>query len=141
MDLDKGSLGTKHLVPASPTNFNLTYARVHGPPLADPGLRDRKLSTAEIEDRIELCRLLRHGAGFWDWMTKPGPNLEAGVRPLPRVNLVAGRDARFGDTIIDPIWENRLQTYLSNRPLGIGIIATVRVTVYIVDTLHTLTVT
>ncbi|KAK0668423.1 hypothetical protein QBC41DRAFT_337651 [Cercophora samala] len=112
----------------SPTTSSLTYGQIHGPTPGNPSLNNRQLTGSEIKDCMQLCRSMWHGAGFWNWMTSPAPQQSGPVtvRPLPRVNLLAGLDHEFRDALLSqgPEDKQRLGNYLSDRPLSIGIITT-----------------
>lgn len=98
----------------------------------------------EVKVRMELHRALMRGNGFYDWMTQPGPQdiTEAmaaaslddkaapTLRPLPSVNFLDIDDQAYADAIVEealPQDRVRFRGYLSNRPLGIGIITAVSV--------------
>lgn len=69
------------------------------------------------------------GTGFYDWMTRAGPDEPApAFRPLPVVNFLNGRDDKYVDALMEeapPQDRVRFRHYLSNRPLGLGLITEV----------------
>lgn len=106
-------------------------------PLAD----DQANVLAQVKDKMDLHRALLRGQGFLGWMTKrPPQSIEAAaaslslnettarLRPLPVVNFLDLPDPAHAEAIVKealPQDEDRLRGYLSNRPLGVGIIAAV----------------
>ncbi|EHK15923.1 uncharacterized protein TRIVIDRAFT_1445, partial [Trichoderma virens Gv29-8] len=93
-----------------------------------------------VKDRMELHRALVRGNGFYEWMTKKdAPKsiaddmsslsvADTGVtyRPLPSVNFLDFNDDARAEAIVNealPHDRERFRGYLSNRPLGLGIIA------------------
>ncbi|KAK0671592.1 hypothetical protein QBC41DRAFT_300529 [Cercophora samala] len=124
----------KLLPGALPTNLGLTHGHFPGASL-DPSLRDVRLTTAEIEDRMDLCRSFWRCAGFWSWMNKPRRDLtgameqlslgDANLRPLEVVNYLAGVDDRLRDALLGqalPKDREPLGKYLSARPLGVAMV-------------------
>jgi hypothetical protein len=83
------------------------------------------------------------GTGFYNWMTSPSPKdklseamsatpLEAKAsvtfRRLPVVNFLNIDDDKYVDAMIEEALledRTRFRQYLSNRPLGLGIVAAV----------------
>ncbi|KAF4992306.1 hypothetical protein FDECE_13760 [Fusarium decemcellulare] len=92
----------------------------------------------EVQDRMDLHRALLRGDGFYKWMVKPVPRdvVEAHgdaslddkapkIRPLPRVNFLDLDDQAYADAIVEealPTDRLRFRNYLSDRPLGLGLI-------------------
>ncbi|KAF5701883.1 hypothetical protein FMUND_13716 [Fusarium mundagurra] len=77
----------------------------------------------EVRDKMDLHRSVLRGAGFYDWMTKTDGNSKR--RPLPTINLLDIDDETYVNAILEmalPKDRARFRSYLSNRPLGIGII-------------------
>lgn len=90
---------------------------------------------------MELHRALMRGKGFYEWMTRPKQDISetsevrslsdkpaANMRLLPKVNFLDVRDAKYADAIVDealPEDRARFRRYLSDRPLGLGIITAV----------------
>ncbi|KAF5567852.1 DNA helicase [Fusarium napiforme] len=77
----------------------------------------------EVKDRMDLHRSVLRGAGFYDWMTKTDGNSKR--RPLPTIDLLDIDDETYANAILEmalPKDRARFRSYLSNRPLGIGII-------------------
>ncbi|RSL44165.1 hypothetical protein CEP54_014797 [Fusarium duplospermum] len=100
---------------------------------------DQQRRLDEVKVRMELHRALLRGNGFYDWMTQPGPQditqamaaaslddeTAPTLRPLPSVNFLDIEDQAYADAIVAealPQDRSRFRGYLSNRPLGIGII-------------------
>lgn len=107
-------------------------------------------------DRMSLHRDIMRGAGFFDWMTAKTPRVPAWaaaktpvteahviegierleikpkgtyLRPLPTVNFLDIEDQAYVACILQEALPEdcvRFRGYLSNRPLGLGIITTVR---------------
>ncbi|KAF9772331.1 hypothetical protein IL306_009964 [Fusarium sp. DS 682] len=91
--------------------------------LLDGMTQEQKLLLDKVKDKMELQRAILRGAGFYDWMMKTDGTSK--WRPLPTVNFLDTDDQTCVDTIIEtalPKYRARLRSYLSNRPLGIGII-------------------
>lgn len=69
------------------------------------------------------------GTGFYDWMTRVSPEESAlAFRPLPAVNFLNGRDDKYVDALMEEApAQDRVPFchYLSNRPLGLGLITAV----------------
>ncbi|KAF5545727.1 hypothetical protein FMEXI_5911 [Fusarium mexicanum] len=77
----------------------------------------------EVKDRMDLHRSVLRGTGFYDWMTKTDGNSKC--RPLPTINFLDIDDETYVNAILEialPKDRARFRSYLSNRPLGIGII-------------------
>ncbi|KAK4097145.1 hypothetical protein N658DRAFT_561957 [Parathielavia hyrcaniae] len=71
---------------------------------------------------IALHRAVMRYKGFYDWMTGSGPSL----RRLPSKNLFAVQHKAYADELLAellPADRDRFRRYMSDRPLGIGIIA------------------
>ena len=119
---------------AEPTNLG-AWVNVEG--LSKNEINDR---VAELKaTRLELHRALWRGKGFHDWMMKPIASSKESdlssalaavtldgsqVRPLPVENFL-DIDAKLADAIVEealPGDRDRFRRYLSNRPLGLGII-------------------
>ncbi|KAH7316633.1 P-loop containing nucleoside triphosphate hydrolase protein [Stachybotrys elegans] len=63
--------------------------------------------------------------GLISWVSKVSATEHSVIRPLPFVNLLDIEDSVYADAIIDealPKDRSRFQSYLSCRPLGIGIV-------------------
>ncbi|KAI8712839.1 AAA-12 domain-containing protein [Fusarium sp. LHS14.1] len=77
---------------------------------------------------MDLHRALRRGNGFYDWMVKPDPrstNAPPMLRALPSINFFDIEDKAYADAIVAealPQDRSRFRGYLSNRPLGLGMI-------------------
>ncbi|KAM5349632.1 hypothetical protein ACJ41O_006137 [Fusarium nematophilum] len=92
----------------------------------------------EVEDRMDLHRALVRGTGFYDWMMRPAPmevtdaikavtigDAPPTLRPLPSTNFLDFGDEAYADAIVEealPQDRPRFRGYLSNRPLGLGMI-------------------
>ncbi|RSM06136.1 hypothetical protein CDV31_009233 [Fusarium ambrosium] len=96
----------------------------------------------KVQDRMNLHRALVRGAGFWDWMViqslqelvgalhavNPGdapPAPAPKLRALPSTNFLDFEDEAYADAIVAealPHDRSRFRGYLSNRPLGLGMI-------------------
>ncbi|PNP83871.1 hypothetical protein FNYG_02559 [Fusarium nygamai] len=77
----------------------------------------------KVKDKMDLHRSVLRGAGFYDWMTKTDGNSKR--RPLPTIDLLDIDDETYANAILEmalPKDRARFRSYLSNRPLGIGII-------------------
>jgi hypothetical protein len=77
----------------------------------------------KVKDKMDLHRSVLRGAGFYDWMTKTDGNSKR--RPLPTIDLFDIDDQTYANAILEmalPKDRARFRSYLSNRPLGIGII-------------------
>ncbi|KAF5979297.1 DNA helicase [Fusarium coicis] len=77
----------------------------------------------KVKDKMDLHRSVLRGAGFYDWMTKTNGNSKR--RPLPTIDLFDIDDQTYANAILGmalPKDRARFRSYLSNRPLGIGII-------------------
>ncbi|KAI8711430.1 hypothetical protein NCS52_01406400 [Fusarium sp. LHS14.1] len=100
---------------------------------------DEQRRLAEVKVRMELHRALLRGNGFYDWMTQTGPQditqamaaaslddeTAPTLRPLPSVNFLDIEDQAYADAIVEealPHDRERFRGYLSDRPLGVGII-------------------
>jgi hypothetical protein len=102
------------------------------------------MKPTEMKDRMDLHRALMRGTGFYGWMTgsNPGDDLSSAMaaidrkgnklatqlRRLPTVNLLAIEDGNYAGALLEetqPDDRARFRQYLSNRPLGLGIIAAV----------------
>ncbi|KAF7554912.1 hypothetical protein G7Z17_g2536 [Cylindrodendrum hubeiense] len=91
-----------------------------------------------VKDVMDLHRTLMRGNGFFDWMTRPKSDVVEAMaatslehtstpklRALPVVNFLQVNDDKFVDVLVDealPVDRGRFRQYLSNRPLGLGII-------------------
>ncbi|KAL7809835.1 P-loop containing nucleoside triphosphate hydrolase protein [Trichoderma aethiopicum] len=108
--------------------------------LKDEEKANLALVMAQLRDRMELHRALVRGNGFYDWMTKKDgtgsifdatsslslADTDVTCRRLPCVNFLEFGDTVRADAIVNealPIDRARFRAYLSNRPLGLGIIA------------------
>ncbi|KAM0420980.1 hypothetical protein ACHAPT_011223 [Fusarium lateritium] len=97
--------------------------------LMDLTEKDQRLLD-EVKDRMDLHRALLRGNGFYDWKAKPAPNARAmeeipSLRPLPRINLLDTEDTAYIDDVVAealPQDQSRFRQYLSNSPLGLGLI-------------------
>ncbi|RSL50912.1 hypothetical protein CEP54_011672 [Fusarium duplospermum] len=96
----------------------------------------------KVQDRMDLHRALMRGAGFWDWMVFRSPQELVGAsqavnlvdappapapkpRVLPSTNFLDFEDEAYADAIVAealPHDRSRFRGYLSNRPLGLGMI-------------------
>ncbi|KAF5691881.1 DNA helicase [Fusarium denticulatum] len=77
----------------------------------------------KVKDKMDLHRSVLRGAGFYDWMTKTDGNSKR--RPLPTIDLLDIDDETYANAILEMVLPKdraRFRSYLSNRPLGIGII-------------------
>ncbi|KAF5685137.1 ATP-dependent helicase [Fusarium circinatum] len=77
----------------------------------------------KVKDRMDLHRSVLRGTGFYDWMTKTDGNSKC--RPLPTIDFLDIDDEIYVNAILEmalPKDRARFRSYLSNRPLGIGII-------------------
>lgn len=69
------------------------------------------------------------GGGFYQWMHDTSPS-----RPLPSVNFFDVPDAAFVDAVVAealPGDRERFRAYMSNRPLGLGLIIAVGLSSYL----------
>lgn len=116
---------------------NAAITFVQGADSAGPLSRWPGLSMADAQ---ALHRLLFRGAGFADWMLVDGPadNVAMAkasldrpiIRALPSMNYldVEDKSKPFVDALIAEALtgdQRRLRRYLSNRPLGLGMISAV----------------
>ncbi|KAL2673660.1 hypothetical protein Neosp_012103 [[Neocosmospora] mangrovei] len=82
----------------------------------------------EVVDRMDLHRALLRGHGFYNWMVKPDPrstDAPPTLRALPSINFLDIEDKAYADAIVAealPQDQARFRGYLSNRPLGLGLI-------------------
>jgi hypothetical protein len=97
-----------------------------------PNDADPRAISPEIKDRMDLHQAVMLGDGFYKWMVHPDAvSLDkpgAKLRRLPVVNFLAFDDKQYADAIVEealPVDRNRFRRYLSDRPLGIGIIIAV----------------
>ncbi|KAF5598797.1 DNA helicase [Fusarium pseudocircinatum] len=77
----------------------------------------------KVKDKMDLHRFVLRGAGFHDWMIKTGSTGK--WRPLPTINILDVEDQTYIGAVLEtalPEDRARFTTYLSDRPLGIGII-------------------
>ncbi|KAF5249312.1 hypothetical protein FANTH_5393 [Fusarium anthophilum] len=85
--------------------------------------REQQLLLDKVKDKMDLHRSVLRGAGFYDWMIKtesPGK-----WRTLPTINILDIEDQTYIDAVLEmALFQDRARfaTYLSDRPLGIGII-------------------
>ncbi|KAH0496386.1 hypothetical protein TgHK011_003749 [Trichoderma gracile] len=94
---------------------------------------------AQLMDRMELHRALVRGNGFYDWMVAKDPtrsyvdataslsvaDADVTYRQLPCANFLGFGDAVRAEAIVNealPHDRDRFRAYLSNRPLGFGMI-------------------
>ncbi|KAM5344517.1 hypothetical protein ACJ41O_013053 [Fusarium nematophilum] len=85
----------------------------------------------EVEDRMDLHRAILRGEGFWNWMNKgaagtANDDAPPMLRPLPTINFLDIEDEAYADAIVEealPQDRARFRRYLSDRPLGLGLIA------------------
>ncbi|KAG4263006.1 hypothetical protein FPRO04_11722 [Fusarium proliferatum] len=83
----------------------------------------RQLLLDKVKDKMDLHRSVLRGAGFYDWMTKTDSTGK--WRPLPTINILDIDDQTYVDAVLETVLlqdRARFTTYLSDRPLGIGII-------------------
>ncbi|RKL38840.1 hypothetical protein BFJ72_g6970 [Fusarium proliferatum] len=85
--------------------------------------REQQLLLDKVKDKMDLHRSVLRGAGFYDWMTKTDSTGK--WRPLPTINILDIDDQTYVDAVLETVMlqdRARFTTYLSDRPLGIGII-------------------
>lgn len=100
-----------------------------------------------MRDRLDLHRALMRGTGFYEWRTKDltgdvmqgiTPSMESffwdssanlSFRPLPSVNFLKTGDEAFTRAGIEesafPEDQPRLQSYMSDRPVGVALFTAV----------------
>ncbi|KAG5762797.1 hypothetical protein H9Q72_009101 [Fusarium xylarioides] len=92
--------------------------------LPDDMTQEQQRLLDPVKDKMDLHRSVLRGAGFYDWMTNSAST--STWRSLPTVNLLDIDDQTYVNGIIQmalPKDRTRFRSYLSNRPLGIGLIA------------------
>ncbi|OTA94746.1 hypothetical protein M434DRAFT_382598 [Hypoxylon sp. CO27-5] len=99
-------------------------------------VRHKALKEAEIKDKMDLHRALLRGNGFYGWMTRAGfgtglsaaksaVSLNPTLRALPVFNFLGFGNVEYANALIQealPEDHVRFRQYLSDRPLGLGLI-------------------
>nr|RBQ99385.1 hypothetical protein FVER53263_10854 [Fusarium verticillioides] len=101
----------------------VAYGVVKTDTLLDDMNEEQQQLFNKVKDKMDLHRSILRGAGFYDWMTKTDGNSKR--RPLPTIDLFDIDDQTYANAILEmalPKDRARFRSYLSNRPLGIGII-------------------
>jgi len=99
-------------------------------PAEKPTLHHNHAGAIRIEDRMELHRSLMCGTGFYEWMTRAGRGTNS-KQQIPTVDFLSGPNDRYIDALIDealPHDRTPFLRYMSDRPLGLGIITAVNST-------------
>lgn len=122
--------------PVQPTNMEAVGLRFDGQGKLRPG---QHAVVVNAKDRQALHRYLSLGTGFYPWMarlpeTKKSDDwlgqlsLAKDMRPLPTTNFLDFGDATLANAIVEealPQDRARFRRYLTDRPLGLGLVAAV----------------
>ncbi|EKJ73155.1 hypothetical protein FPSE_06768 [Fusarium pseudograminearum CS3096] len=108
--------------------------------VSDNLTRAQRKTYEMVIDRMELHREVMRGSGFYHWMTSEPPTSQppktqapssepkhtaTSLRNLPTINFLDINDDAYANCIVEealPEDRARFRGYLSNRPLGLGII-------------------